>query len=232
MISYIKGTLVEKAPARIVVDNSGLGYEILLPLSSYDMIGDIGSEVLVYTHFHVREDSQTLFGFATTKERKLFQMLISVSGIGPRSALTILSGVSVDDFCDAVAREEEAFLTAISGIGRKTAQRLIVELKGRIVEEAEVRVGVGGAVYFSDQFMLMTQKVKDETVNGVLPSKFEVAELFAPQTPHSLASARVKGWRSSLARARMMGWVGLGLNQAFVCSVRVILRGRRFLSPS
>lgn len=142
LISYIKGTLAEKAPARIVVDNGGLGYEILIPLSSYDVIGEVGSDVLIYTHFHVREDSHTLFGFATTKERKLFQMLISVSGIGPRSALTILSGVSVDDFCGAIAREEEGFLTAISGIGRKTAQRLIVELKSRIVEE-EVEIGVG-----------------------------------------------------------------------------------------
>jgi Holliday junction DNA helicase RuvA len=145
LISYIKGTLAEKAPARIVVDNGGLGYEILIPLSSYDVIGEVGCDVLIYTHFHVREDSHTLFGFATTKERKLFQMLISVSGIGPRSALTILSGVGVDDFCGAIAREEEGFLTAISGIGRKTAQRLIVELKSRIVEEG-VEIGVGAGV--------------------------------------------------------------------------------------
>jgi Holliday junction DNA helicase RuvA len=143
LISYIKGILVEKAPARVVVENCGLGYEILIPLSSYDVLGEPGSDVLIYTHFHVREDSHTLFGFATVKERKLFQMLISVSGIGPRSALTILSGVSVDDFCSAVAREEVGFLTAISGIGRKTAQRLIVELKSRIVEQ-EVEIGVGG----------------------------------------------------------------------------------------
>lgn len=143
MISYIKGTLAEKAPARIVVENCGLGYEILIPLSSYDVLSEPGSDVLIYTHFHVREDSHTLFGFATVKERKLFQMLISVSGIGPRSALTILSGVSVDDFCGAVAREEVGFLTAISGIGRKTAQRLIVELKTRIVEQ-EVEIGIGG----------------------------------------------------------------------------------------
>lgn len=144
MISYIKGTLVEKAPARIVVENCGLGYEILIPLSSYDVLGEPGSDVLVYTHFHVREDSHTLFGFATLKERKLFQMLISVSGIGPRSALTILSGVSVDDFCGAVAREEVGFLTAISGVGRKTAQRLIVELKNRIVDEEEIEIAVSG----------------------------------------------------------------------------------------
>lgn len=190
MISYIKGTLVEKAPARIVVDNSGLGYEILVPLSSYDVIGDIGSDVLVYTHFHVREDSHTLFGFATTKERKLFQMLISVSGIGPRSALTILSGVSVDDFCDAVAREEEAFLTAISGIGRKTAQRLIVELKSRIVEEAEVSVGVGGGTKprrdtISEAVQALmalgftrpaARKAIDKCVNG-MDGQFDVEEL-------------------------------------------------------
>ncbi len=143
MISYVRGTLVEKTPARIIVESGGVGYEILVPLSSYDVIGDVGSEVKVYTHFHVREDSHTLFGFATPEERKLFQMLISVSGIGPRSALTILSGVSVKDFCEAIAGEQVDFLTAISGVGRKTAQRLIVELKNRIAEE-RVRIGVGG----------------------------------------------------------------------------------------
>ena len=140
MISYIKGILAEKTPARLVVEAYGLGYEILVPLSSYDAFEEEGSEVLVYTHFHVREDSHQLFGFATKKERRLFDMLISVSGIGPRSALTILSGVSVDDFCGAITREEVSFLTAISGVGRKTAERLIVELKGR-VPELEVEVG-------------------------------------------------------------------------------------------
>jgi Holliday junction DNA helicase RuvA len=145
LISYIKGTLAEKTPARVVVEVAGLGYEILIPLSSYDAFGDEGSEVLVYTHFHVREDSHQIFGFASKKERRLFEMLISVSGIGPRSALTILSGVSVDDFFGAIAREEVSFLTAISGIGRKTAERLIVELKGRIPEyEAEMAAGAGG----------------------------------------------------------------------------------------
>ncbi|MFH1313773.1 MAG: Holliday junction branch migration protein RuvA [Candidatus Eisenbacteria bacterium] len=141
MISYIKGTLVEKSPARIVVETCGLGYEVLVPLSSYDALGAVGEDTMVYTHFHVREDTHALFGFATTKERRLFKMLISVSGIGPRSALTILSGSSVDDFCDAIVKEEVSFLTAISGVGRKTAQRLIVELKERISEE-EITVGV------------------------------------------------------------------------------------------
>ena len=142
MISYVKGTLVEKTPAKIIVEAGGLGHEILIPLSSYDVFGDVGSQVLVHTHFHVREDSHLLFGFATRKERQLFQMLISVSGIGPRSALTILSGSGVDDFCEAIVKEEVDFLTAISGVGKKTAQRLIVELKNRISEE-EVKVGAG-----------------------------------------------------------------------------------------
>ena len=143
MISYIKGTLVEKSPARITIEAGGLGYGILIPLSSYDSLGDLGSEVTVRTHFHVREDAHQLFGFVTMKELRLFEMLISVSGIGPRSALTILSGASVDDFCDAIVREELAFLTAISGVGKKTAQRLIVELKSRISEE-DARLGEGG----------------------------------------------------------------------------------------
>jgi len=143
LISYIKGTLVEKTPARITIEAGGLGYGILIPLSSYDSLGEVGSEVTVRTHFHVREDAHQLFGFVTLKELRLFEMLIAVSGIGPRSALTILSGASVDDFCDAIVREELAFLTAISGVGKKTAQRLIVELKSRISEE-DARLGEGG----------------------------------------------------------------------------------------
>ena len=164
MISYIKGTLVEKTPARVVVEACGLGYEILIPLSSYDVFGDEGSQALVYTHFHVREDSHQLFGFATRKERRLFEMLISVSGIGPRSALTILSGVSVDDFCEAIIREEVNFLTAISGVGRKTAQRLIVELKGRISEH-EVEVGEGTG-------MVSAQDAVSEAVRALMALGF------------------------------------------------------------
>ena len=134
MISYIKGTLAEKTPARLIVETCGVGYDILIPLSSYDAFGDEGSEVMVYTHFHVREDSHQLFGFATKKERRLFDMLISVSGIGPRSALTILSGVSVEDFCGAITREEVSFLTAISGVTSWTVTPLIVSWKRHITQ--------------------------------------------------------------------------------------------------
>jgi Holliday junction DNA helicase RuvA len=147
LISFIKGILVEKSPARVVVEAGGVGHEILVPLSSYDRLGPVGSEVTVRTHFHVREDAHELYGFATEKERWLFKMLITISGIGPRSALTILSGAGVDEFCDAIVREDTDSLTAISGIGKKTAQRLIVELKTKISEEEVEIVGAGrGAV--------------------------------------------------------------------------------------
>lgn len=146
MISYIRGILAEKTPARIVVEAAGVGYEILVPLSSYDALPRAGDELLIHTHHHVREDVQQLYGFASERERQVFRMLISVSGIGPRLALGILSGASVEGITDAIVREEVEQLTLIPGIGRKTAQRLIVELKGRIAEEeAMVVVGSGSA---------------------------------------------------------------------------------------
>lgn len=149
MISYIRGILAEKTPARIVIETAGVGYEVLVPLSSYDALPRVGDEVLIHTHHHVREDVQQLYGFATERERQIFRMLISVSGIGPRLALGILSGASVDGITDAIVREEVEQLTLIPGIGKKTAQRLIVELKGRIAEE-EAMVVVGGGVATAD----------------------------------------------------------------------------------
>ncbi len=149
MISYIRGILAEKTPARIVIETAGVGYEVLVPLSSYDALPRVGDELLIHTHHHVREDVQQLYGFATERERQIFRMLISVSGIGPRLALGILSGASVDGITDAIVREEVEQLTLIPGIGKKTAQRLIVELKGRIAEE-EAMVVVGGGVAAAD----------------------------------------------------------------------------------
>ena len=143
MISYIKGILAEKSPARIVVDAGGMGYEIMIPLSSYDALPRVGDELLIHTHHHVREDVQQLYGFASQRERQVFRMLISVSGVGPRLALGILSGANVDGIAEAIVREEVDQLTVIPGIGKKTAQRLIVELKSRFADE-EVLVAVGG----------------------------------------------------------------------------------------
>lgn len=149
MISYIRGILTEKSPARIVIEAGGVGYEILIPLSSYDSLPRVGDELMIHTHHHVREDAQQLYGFASERERQVFRMLISVSGVGPRLALGILSGANVDGFCDAIVREQVEELTIIPGIGKKTAQRLIVELKSRIADE-EVLVAVGGGAAAAD----------------------------------------------------------------------------------
>jgi Holliday junction DNA helicase RuvA len=149
LISYIRGILAEKSPARIVVEAGGVGYEILIPLSSYESLPRVGDDLMIHTHHHVREDTQQLYGFASERERQMFRLLISVSGVGPRLALGVLSGANVDGITDAIVREQVDELTLIPGIGKKTAQRLIVELKGRIADE-EVLVAVGGGAAAAD----------------------------------------------------------------------------------
>ena len=132
MIAYIQGTLTEKQLTRAVLDVQGVGYEILIPVSSYEKLGALGDSAKLLTYLHVREDLQQLFGFATQEERELFLLLISVSGIGPKSGLGILSSIAIADFKQAIVRENFDLLTAVPGIGKKTAQRIVVELKDKI----------------------------------------------------------------------------------------------------
>lgn len=137
MISSLRGRLIQKNPTRLVVDVNGIGYGINIPLSSYQQVGSLGSEVHLLTHLHVREDILQLYGFTTEEERELFQMLVAISGIGPKMALSILSGISVEDFQRAIVSNNVDVLVSISGIGRKTAQRLIVELKEKFGDVGE-----------------------------------------------------------------------------------------------
>ncbi len=132
MITRIRGTLLQADLTSIVVDVGGVGYEILISLATHSRLPREGSEVEVLTHLHHKDDTMVLFGFTSEEERELFRMLIGVAGIGPKGAMGILSGISVDDFKAAVARGDEKMLKAVSGIGPKTASRLIVELKERI----------------------------------------------------------------------------------------------------
>jgi Holliday junction DNA helicase RuvA len=132
MIAYIQGTLTEKNPTRAVLDVHGVGYEILIPVSSYETLGAVGETSKLLTYLYVREDIMQLFGFATPEERELFLLLISVSGIGPKSGLGILSSIAVKDFKQAIVDENFDLLTAVPGIGRKTAQRIVVELKEKV----------------------------------------------------------------------------------------------------
>lgn len=132
MIGRIRGTLLEKNPPEILVDVHGVGYEINVPMSTFYNLPDVGQEVTLLTHFIVREDAQLLYGFGTAKELAAFRQLIKISGIGARTALAVLSGMTVDALAQAVSKQESALLTRVPGIGKKTAERLVLELKGKI----------------------------------------------------------------------------------------------------
>src|SRR4051794_38824342 len=138
MITFLYGKLVESLPTQVTVDVNGVGYDVLIPLSSYDKLPQPGQEFKLLTHLVVREDAHLLYGFMTTAERDLFRLLINtVSGIGPKIALSVLSGINVTAFRGAVASNDMKALSQISGVGKKTAERIVVELKDKI--------GVAGA---------------------------------------------------------------------------------------
>jgi holliday junction DNA helicase RuvA len=133
MIAFVHGKLVEALPTQVTVDVHGVGYEVLIPLSSFDKLPQAGGDVKLLTQLIVREDAHTLYGFATAAERDLFRMLINnVSGIGPKTALNILSGMNAVAFRGAVANGDVKALSQISGVGRKTAERIVVELRDKI----------------------------------------------------------------------------------------------------
>lgn len=133
MITYLNGILTEIIPGRLTIDVNGIGYEVLVPLSTSDKMLEEGQKYQILTHLHIREQEQTLFGFATNEERDLFRLLINrVSGIGPKLGLAILSGMSVDDFKNAVISGNITGLSTISGLGKKTAERIILELKDKV----------------------------------------------------------------------------------------------------
>ena len=132
MVSHLKGILFHKSPTEIVVDVNGVGYSVSIPLSTYEKLGETGTAVMILTHTHVREDALQLYGFATEAEREAFRLLISVSGIGPKIAQGILSGIQPGELQDLIGQGNVSALTAIPGVGRKTAERLIVELRDKI----------------------------------------------------------------------------------------------------
>ena len=132
MIGRLAGLLAEKNPPQILIDCQGVGYEVWVPMSSFYQLPALGERLTLLTHFVVREDAQLLNGFATEAERAAFRELIRVSGIGPRMALAVLSGMSVTELAQAVAAQDGARLTKVPGIGKKTAERLLLELKGRL----------------------------------------------------------------------------------------------------
>jgi holliday junction DNA helicase RuvA len=138
MIAFLRGLVLHKQPNRIVLDVQGVGYEVIVPLSTYYDVPDEGGEVSLRVHTHVREDALQLFGFLTDLERQVFERLIAISGIGPKLAIAVLSGLDARDVIGAVQRADVARLTGIPGIGKKTAERIVLELKDRLSSVAAI----------------------------------------------------------------------------------------------
>jgi len=134
MIAYLTGKLFEKQANSVIVDVGGVGYEVIIPLSTFYELGEVGSDVQLRVYTHVREDTLQLFGFKTERERELYLKLISVQGIGAKSGITMLSGMSADEIITAIRTDNVVRLTAIPGVGKKTAERLVIELRDKVTD--------------------------------------------------------------------------------------------------
>jgi holliday junction DNA helicase RuvA len=153
MIGSVRGRIASKTPPQLTLEVGGLGYELEAPLSTFFHLPAVGEEVRLLTHLVVREDAHVLYAFATEEERRLFRSLIKVSGVGPRIALALLSGISVNAFAESVQREDIAALTRVPGVGRKTAERLIVEMRDRLAApEAPAGTTAAGASAESEAY--------------------------------------------------------------------------------
>jgi Holliday junction DNA helicase RuvA len=144
MIAFLRGRVLDKQPNRIIVDVAGVGYEVHVPLSTFYEVGDEGAEVSLRVHTHVREETLQLYGFLTDLERQVFERLIGISGIGPKLAIAVLSGMDSREVITAIQRADVARLTGIPGIGKKTAERIVLELKDRLIQLATPAVAGTG----------------------------------------------------------------------------------------
>ena len=145
MIGKLTGTLSDKNPPQLLVDCNGVGYEVHVPMSTFYNLPELGAKVSLLTHLVVREDAQILYGFASALEREAFRQLIKISGVGPRTALSVLSGMSVTELAQAVTLQETGRLIKVPGIGKKTAERLLLELKGKLGPDVGVATSVASA---------------------------------------------------------------------------------------
>jgi Holliday junction DNA helicase RuvA len=168
MISFLQGKIIEKSPTKLVIDVNGVGYQVNITLPCYESLGSIGDRATVITYLHVREDILQLFGFQSTKERELFLQLILIPGIGPRKAQVILSSVSAEHLQKYIIEEDLAALTSLSGVGRKTAQRLIVDLKDKVKPSSIVHDKLPApGVYTSEQ-----TRILDEALSALVSLGF------------------------------------------------------------
>lgn len=196
MIGFIRGKLVIKAPPHLTVDVGGVGYDIEAPMSTFYTLAATGAEVRLLTHLVVREDAHILYGFGTQEERTLFRNLLKVSGVGPKMALSILSGVSVEGFSTCVRLQDAAALTKIPGVGRKTADRLLVEMRDRLGAPGEA--AAAGAPVMNGE-----NKVEGEAWSALVALGYKPAEVTQMLKPH----AGVASSTEDLIRRALQGTV-------------------------
>src|SRR5690606_25001394 len=179
MIGRITGTLIEKTPPVVCIDVGGIGYEIDVPMSTLYDLPETGARVTLYTHLAVREDAHTLYGFLSDKERSAFRLLIKVTGIGARTALSVLSGMTVDELGSAITQQETGRLTRVPGIGKKTAERLLLELRGKLGADLAHAPGTLSAGRDAIRNALLSRAVSSNETQAALkglPEGVEVAE--------------------------------------------------------
>lgn len=171
MIGRLRGIIIEKQAPDLVLDVGGIGYEVAAPMSTFCNLPGLEQEVMLYTHLVVREDAQLLYGFATIRERLLFRSLLKVNGVGAKLALTILSGSDVDDFARSVQEGDAASLTRLPGVGKKTAERLIIEMRDRL---KEVSGAMGLKLNTSEASILA--EAKDEAIEALVTLGYKPVE--------------------------------------------------------
>ncbi len=197
MITFLKGNLTDALPTQAVVEVNGIGYELLIPLSSFEKLPPLGQKVTLKTQLVVREDSQTLYGFATDAERELFRLIQGVSGIGPRLALNVLSGMDVAAFKGAIASGDVKRLSSISGIGKKTAERMVLELKDKLGPSTGTAGMLGQAALSQDKTMADTEAALEAlgTKSGEAQKAAQAARvMLGPQaTVEELVRAALEG---------------------------------------
>jgi Holliday junction DNA helicase RuvA len=197
VIAHLRGSILEKHPNRIVIDVNGVGYDVFVPLSTFYGLGEPGAAIALRIHTHVREDALLLYGFATRLEQELFERLIGVSGIGAKVALSVLSGIEPQEFIRAIERSDLARLTAIPGVGKKTAERIVLELKDRL-PRAQVAAAIGGAAAAPEAPIL-----RDDVVSALVNLGYHrpLAEKAAEAAIATIGSSPDAGFERALRQA-------------------------------
>lgn len=179
MISFLDGILVSKSPTEIIVDVNGVGYAVHIPLSTFEKLDGVNQRVRIFTHLHVREDAMLLFGFVSEAEREIFRLLIGVSGIGPKIAQGVLSGMDASELRQAILSNNIAALTAIQGVGRKTAERIVMELRDKVGRMGEIAPTAGQPGLRSEALQALlslgyTRAGAESALNAVLKNSGEL----------------------------------------------------------